>query len=54
MPGYEKVWFFESVSCLLTQLGNSALMLAAWEGRTEVVSLLLEAGAKVGLQNEVM
>ncbi|CAI8056645.1 Putative ankyrin repeat protein MM_0045 [Geodia barretti] len=28
-------------------------MLAAWEGRTEVVSLLLEAGAKVGLQNEV-
>ena len=36
---------------LLTQVGDSALMLAA---RTDIVSLLLEAGAKLDLQNEVM
>ena len=28
-------------------------MLAAWEGMTEVVSLLLEAGANIDLQDEV-
>ena len=39
---------------LITQHGYSALMLAAKESRTKVVSLLLEAGAKVDLQNEVM
>ena len=39
---------------LFTQLGNSALMLVVGNSRAEVVSLLLEAGAKVDLQNEVM
>ena len=28
-------------------------MVAVWQGRTEVVSLLLEAGANTDLQNEV-
>ena len=33
--------------------GDSALMMAAREGMTEVVSLLLKAGANTDLQNEV-
>ena len=39
---------------VITQNGESALMMAArrW-GRTKVVSLLLEAGANVHLQNKV-
>ena len=36
-----------------TQNGDSVLMLAAQEGRTEVVSQLLEAGANTDLQNKV-
>ena len=39
---------------LLTQLGDSALMLAAMCCRTDIVSLLLEAGAKIDLRNEVI
>ena len=38
---------------VITQDGYSALMMAAREGRTEVASLLLEAGANTDLQNEV-
>ena len=38
---------------VITQYENSALMVAARDGRTEVVSLLLEAGANIDLQNEV-
>ena len=38
---------------VITQYGYFALMVAAGEGRTEVVSLLLEAGANTDLQNEV-
>ena len=38
---------------VITQKGESALMMVAREGRTEVVSLLLEAGANIHLQNEV-
>ena len=37
----------------LTQNGDSALMVAVRWGRTEVVSLLIEAGANIDLQNEV-
>ena len=37
---------------VITQYGDSALMIAVREGMTEVVSLLLEAGAKIHLQNE--
>ena len=39
---------------VITQDGNSALMMASngW-GRTEVVSLLLKAGANTDLQNKV-
>ena len=36
-----------------TQYGHSALMIAAMKGRGAVVSLLLEAGANVDLQNKV-
>ena len=43
-----------SIMSLLTQAGASALMMAAKESRTEVVSLLLDAGAYVDIQNEVM
>jgi hypothetical protein len=35
------------------QKGNSALMLAAWEGRVDCVRLLLDAGAKKEAKNQV-
>ena len=38
---------------VITQDGDSALIIAVREGRTEVVSLLLEAGANTDLQNKV-
>ena len=38
---------------VITQYGNTLLMLAVRKGRTEVVPLLLEAGANIHLQNEV-
>ena len=38
---------------VITQWGASALMMAAKWGRTEDVSLLLEAGANIHLQNKV-
>ena len=38
---------------VMTQNGESALMMAARKGRTEVVSLLLEAGPNTDLQDEV-
>ena len=39
--------------CVITQDGDSALMIAAREGATEIFPLLLEAGANADLQNEV-
>ena len=38
---------------VITQDGDSALMIAARWGRTEVVPLLLKVGANTDLQNEV-
>ena len=38
----------------ITQWGYSALMMAAREGRTDVVSLLLDAGANIDLQDKVI
>ena len=38
---------------LITQDGDSALMMAFREGSTEVVPLLLKAGANTDLQNKV-
>ena len=38
---------------VITQYGDSALMMAAKWGSAEVVPLLLEAGANTDLQNEV-
>ena len=38
---------------VITQDGESALMMAVSEGKTKVVSLLLEAGANTDLQNKV-
>ena len=38
---------------IITQDGDTALMIAAQEGKTEVVSLLLKAGANIDLQDEV-
>ena len=35
------------------QEGDSALMVAAWLGRTEVVKELVEGGADLNLQNKV-
>ena len=35
------------------QYGESALMIAAKRGETEVISLLLEAGADIHLQTKV-
>ena len=38
---------------VITQVGESALTLAAREGKTEVVVELVKAGANVDLQTEV-
>ena len=38
---------------IITQSGESPLMLAARSGRTEVVSLLVMAGAALDLQDQV-
>ena len=38
---------------VVTQDGDSPLMLAALNGKTEVVSLLVKAGAALDLQNLV-
>ena len=38
---------------VITQDGDTAVMMAASEGMTEVISLLLEAGADFHLQNKV-
>ena len=38
---------------VITQDGDTALMMASREGRTEVVPLLLEAGANIHLENKV-
>ena len=38
---------------VITQYGESPLMLAARSGRTEVVSLLVKAGAALDLQDKV-
>ena len=50
--------FCEVISVLpymsvITQDGDSVLMMAARKGRWDVVSLLLEAGANTDLQNKV-
>ena len=42
-----------SVFHYIEQYGCSALMEAAWRGKTEVLSLLVKAGAALDLQNEV-
>ena len=38
---------------VITQSGESPLMEAAWRGETEVVALLVKAGAALDLQNKV-
>ena len=38
---------------VITQDGDSALMMAVWVGSAEVISLLLEAGANIDLQDKV-
>ena len=38
---------------IITQRGESPLTLAAGSGKTEVVSLLVKAGAALDLQNKV-
>ena len=38
---------------VITQRGDSPLILAARSGRTEVVSLLVKAGAALDLQDQV-
>ena len=38
---------------VITQNGYSALMMAVREGKTTIISLLLEAGANTDLQNKV-
>ena len=41
------------MSAVITQSGDSVLMMAVRKGMTEVVSLLLKAGANIHLQNKV-
>ena len=38
---------------VITQNGDSALMMVASEGRTKVVPLLVKVGANIHLQNKV-
>ena len=38
----------------ITQNGDSALMMASREGKAEIVSLLLMAGANADLQNSMV
>ena len=38
---------------IITQDGWSALMVAAWNGHTEVVAVLVKAGANKDLQDKV-
>ena len=38
---------------VIVQYGHSPLMEPAWSGKTEVVSLLVKAGAALDLQNKV-
>ena len=40
-------------TCLSSQYGDSALMRAAYFGKTEVVVKLIKAGASMNLQNKV-
>ena len=40
------------IHAVITQRGDSALMIAASEGRTKVVSLLVKAGATLGQQQK--
>ena len=40
-------------TCLSSQDGDSALILAAWMGKTEVVGELEKGGADLNLQNKV-
>ena len=42
-----------TMSVITSQNGYSPLMMAARNGETEVVSLLVKAGAALDLQNEV-
>ena len=39
--------------CVITQVGVSALMMAAMKGKTEVVVELVKAGANVDMKNKV-
>ena len=41
------------IRCVITQDGDTALILASGHGRTEAVVELLKAGANVNLQNNV-
>lgn len=52
---YMYVWnlYYNCPVCLFIQLGNSALMVAAKNGMTEVVIQLVKAGANLNLQNTV-
>ena len=38
---------------IITQDGETALMRAVWKGYTEIVDVLVKAGANKDLQNEV-
>ena len=50
---YLKYQCVSHYTCLSSQDGDSALMKAAWKGKTEVVVELIKAGANLNLQNEV-
>ena len=49
---YEKIFVSER-HVIVTQDGDSALMMAAKNGHTDIVVVLVKAGAKLDLQNKV-
>ena len=51
---YEKILMCQRDMSVVTQDGDSALMMAAKHGHTDIVVELVKAGAKLDLQNKVL
>ena len=47
------LYLFTSTTCMVRQVGKTALMWASDHGETDVVELLLEAGANKTIQDKV-
>ena len=50
---YQLLHMLDIERTIITKDGYTALMLASWNGMTEVVAQLVKAGSALGLQNKV-